>query len=241
MVIPPPVLDPPLPTERVPTQQTTDLRHIAALAARHGYVAYVVPGPVPGTSTFYWGPPVRVGPAAAGAVGRPRRADQRHVSAPTFRTDALAPMHGRRVRCRTRARADAMPVHGTGEPATAARRRAAVGDAPPTCAPGGCGRAGPATATAFARAQAAMVDRARRRGRRRGRARRRRGTAPCCARAAWSGCAGPAGPTTGSGTCARSCTTLAPGGVHADVHARARGLRRRPVPVGGLRDESRAP
>ena len=58
-VIPPPVLDPPLPIERTPTQQATDYAHLQALAAHHGYVCYISPGPVPGLSTLYWGPPVR--------------------------------------------------------------------------------------------------------------------------------------------------------------------------------------
>jgi hypothetical protein len=91
MVIPPTVLDPPLAIERVPTQHTTDLRHVSALAERHGYVAYVIPGPVPGTSTFYWGPPVRVGlpqPALSVDLG----AQTNVTTPPRFRTDALAPV-----------------------------------------------------------------------------------------------------------------------------------------------------
>ena len=77
--------------ERVPTQQTTDLRHLVALAERNGYVAYVIPGPVPGASTFYWGPPVRVGlpqPALSVDLG----AQTNVTSAPQFRTDALSPV-----------------------------------------------------------------------------------------------------------------------------------------------------
>jgi hypothetical protein len=91
LAIPPPVLDPSLPIERVPTQQTTDLRHVVALAQRNGYVAYVIPGPLPGASTFYWGPPVRVGlpqPAVSVDLG----AQTNTVSSPTFRTDALSPV-----------------------------------------------------------------------------------------------------------------------------------------------------
>jgi hypothetical protein len=61
MVIPPPVLDMPLPTERIPVQQGTDLEYLEELADRFGYVFYVMPGPAPGTNTAYWGPPVRVG------------------------------------------------------------------------------------------------------------------------------------------------------------------------------------
>ena len=61
LVIPPPVIDPPLPIERVPVQQQSDYDYLTALARRHGYVFYVIPGPAPGTNTAYWGPPIRVG------------------------------------------------------------------------------------------------------------------------------------------------------------------------------------
>lgn len=91
LALPPTVLDQPLPTERVPTQQTTDLRHLVALAERNGYVAYVIPGPLPGLSTFYWGPPVRVGlPQPALSVGL--GAQTNVLSAPTFTTDAVGPV-----------------------------------------------------------------------------------------------------------------------------------------------------
>jgi len=61
VVIPPPTLDVPLPTDRIPVQQATDLRYLNEMAARHAYVFYVKPGPAIGTNTAYWGPPVRVG------------------------------------------------------------------------------------------------------------------------------------------------------------------------------------
>lgn len=61
MVIPPPSIDVPLPTERIPVQQGTDLGYLQQMAARFGYVFYVTPGPAPLTNTAYWGPPVRVG------------------------------------------------------------------------------------------------------------------------------------------------------------------------------------
>jgi hypothetical protein len=60
-VIPPPTIDPPIPIERVPVQQTTDLKFLQESAARHGYVFYVTPGPAPFMNTAYWGPPVRAG------------------------------------------------------------------------------------------------------------------------------------------------------------------------------------
>jgi len=61
-VMPPPVIDPPLPIERTPVQTDTDLGYLRQLAARHGYVFYVVPGPAPMTNTAWWGPPKRFDP-----------------------------------------------------------------------------------------------------------------------------------------------------------------------------------
>src|SRR5690606_4600936 len=101
-VIPPPAIDMPMPTERVPVQQGTDLRHLEAMAARFGYVFYVMPGPAPATSTAYWGPPVRVGvpqPALSVNLGH----DTSVVGDVDFQYDALAParvegrLHDRRT------------------------------------------------------------------------------------------------------------------------------------------------
>jgi hypothetical protein len=61
LVIPPPSLDVPLPIERTPVQQATDLAYLQEMAQRYAYVFYVKPGPVPLTNTAYWGPPIRVG------------------------------------------------------------------------------------------------------------------------------------------------------------------------------------
>ena len=71
MAIPPAVMDPPIPIERVPQQRGTDYAHLINLAERHGYITSAMPGPAPGTSTFYWGPPVRAGvPQPAITVGQ---------------------------------------------------------------------------------------------------------------------------------------------------------------------------
>jgi hypothetical protein len=61
VVIPPMSFDVPLPIERIPVQQGTDLEYLRKLAEVHGYVFYVTPGPVPFTNYAYWGPPIRVG------------------------------------------------------------------------------------------------------------------------------------------------------------------------------------
>ena len=51
----------PNPINRIQVQSGTDLAHIQALANVAGYVFYIDPGPLPGTSIAYWGPEVRVG------------------------------------------------------------------------------------------------------------------------------------------------------------------------------------
>jgi hypothetical protein len=53
--------DVPLPIEKIPTQKGTDLAYLRQLAREAGYVFYIEPGPLPGVSTAYWGPQVKVG------------------------------------------------------------------------------------------------------------------------------------------------------------------------------------
>jgi hypothetical protein len=62
LIIPSVLIDVPLPIDQIPSQQGTDLDYIRALADRVGYVFYIIPGPIAGTSTAYWGPQVKVGP-----------------------------------------------------------------------------------------------------------------------------------------------------------------------------------
>jgi hypothetical protein len=61
LVIPPIALDVPIPTMRIPAQQGTDLAYVLELAGEAGYVFHVEPGPIPGSSTAYWGPQIKVG------------------------------------------------------------------------------------------------------------------------------------------------------------------------------------
>jgi len=61
MVIPSVLIDVPIPVDRIPLQQGKDLAYVRALADDVGYVFYVDPGPVPGVSTAYWGPEIKVG------------------------------------------------------------------------------------------------------------------------------------------------------------------------------------
>jgi hypothetical protein len=60
-VIPSVLVDTPLPTDRIPRQQGTDLEYIQQLAEEVGYVFYLNPGPAPLTSRAYWGPEIKVG------------------------------------------------------------------------------------------------------------------------------------------------------------------------------------
>jgi hypothetical protein len=88
-IIPPPIPDPPLPIERTPVQQDTDLGYLKTMAQRFGYVFYIKPGPVPGMNTAYWGPPERIGlPQPALSVNM---SNQTNVESLTFKNDALVP------------------------------------------------------------------------------------------------------------------------------------------------------
>ena len=52
---------PPLPTEKIPRHQDSDLAYIRALAAEAGYTFFMKPGAAPSTSFAYWGPEIRFG------------------------------------------------------------------------------------------------------------------------------------------------------------------------------------
>jgi hypothetical protein len=63
-VIPKPIpsLDePPIPTDRIPLHDGTDLAYVKALAEEAGYIFRMDPGPEPGTSFAYWGPDIQFG------------------------------------------------------------------------------------------------------------------------------------------------------------------------------------
>lgn len=88
-VIPPLAIDPPIPIERIPVQQGTDLQYLTQMAARHGYVFYVTPGPAPFINMAYWGPPPRLSvPQRALSVDL---GPETNVDSISFRTNALAP------------------------------------------------------------------------------------------------------------------------------------------------------
>ena len=61
LVIPSIMIDVPIPTSRIPFQQSTDLKYIRKLADDVGYVFYIEPGPAPGVNIAYWGPQIKIG------------------------------------------------------------------------------------------------------------------------------------------------------------------------------------
>jgi len=61
LVIPSLFMDIPIPVDRIPTHQGSDLKYVEQLASQVGYVFYVEPGPLPGTNTAYWGPEIKFG------------------------------------------------------------------------------------------------------------------------------------------------------------------------------------
>lgn len=61
VVIPSIVNDIPVPVQRIPQQRGSDYAYVKRLAQQAGYVFYLEPGPVPGSSKAYWGPEIRVG------------------------------------------------------------------------------------------------------------------------------------------------------------------------------------
>lgn len=61
LVIPVLFPDIPIPVDKIPAQQGTDLQYIRKLARDVGYVFYIEPGPVAGTNIAYFGPEIKVG------------------------------------------------------------------------------------------------------------------------------------------------------------------------------------
>jgi len=54
--------DVPIPIERIPAQQGTDLAYVRQLAREVGHVFYIEPGEAPLTNIAYFGPEIKVGP-----------------------------------------------------------------------------------------------------------------------------------------------------------------------------------
>lgn len=54
-------LDVPIPVDKIPAQEGTDLAYINQLADEVGHVFYIEPGPLPGVNVAYFGPEIKVG------------------------------------------------------------------------------------------------------------------------------------------------------------------------------------
>jgi hypothetical protein len=61
VVIPALFSDVPIPVDRIPAQDGTDLVYVRELARQLGYVFYIEPGPAPGTNIAYFGPKMKLG------------------------------------------------------------------------------------------------------------------------------------------------------------------------------------
>jgi hypothetical protein len=61
LILPSILIDVPIPIERIPRQQGTDLEYVYKLANDVGYVFFIMPGPIPGANVAYWGPDIRIG------------------------------------------------------------------------------------------------------------------------------------------------------------------------------------
>lgn len=80
----------PMVIERTPQQNATDRAYLRELAAPHGYMFHIRPGPEPMTNIAYWGPPLNIGsvkPALSVDLGATTNVDR--IS---FRLDSLAPI-----------------------------------------------------------------------------------------------------------------------------------------------------
>ncbi|MEM8961945.1 MAG: hypothetical protein AAGD38_10715 [Acidobacteriota bacterium] len=90
IVIPPKVIDPPIPLERIPVQcSVSDLEYVEQLGDRHGHVFYVTAGPAPFVNQAYWGPPKRIGvPQRALSVNF---GSETNVTSINFQHDARSP------------------------------------------------------------------------------------------------------------------------------------------------------
>ena len=83
MVIPSFFPDIPIPVERIPSHEGTDLAYLNQLAADVGHTFYIEPGPLPGMNTAYWGPEIKVG-VPQKALNSPQMAEHANCDALTF-------------------------------------------------------------------------------------------------------------------------------------------------------------
>jgi hypothetical protein len=83
LVIPSVFSDFPVPVERIPSHEGTDLAYVNQLASDVGHTFYVEPGPLPGMNTAYWGPEIKVG-VPQRALNSPQMAEHANCDSLTF-------------------------------------------------------------------------------------------------------------------------------------------------------------
>lgn len=93
LVIPQIFSDTPIPVDRIPTHEGTDLAYLQKLAKDAGYVFYVEPGPAPGMNTAYWGPEIKLGvPQPALNLGMDAHSNVEALSFSVDNTKAALPI-----------------------------------------------------------------------------------------------------------------------------------------------------
>src|SRR5437764_171927 len=81
-----------VPVQAIPGHEGTGLAYVQKLAKDVGYVFYVTPGPVPGTSTAYWGPETRLGaPQPALNIGMDAASNVESLAFSVSQTGAVLP------------------------------------------------------------------------------------------------------------------------------------------------------
>jgi hypothetical protein len=92
-VLPPEVPEPMSPNDSMKNQNATDYQHLTDLAAKHGYMFYVRPGPIPNSNIPYWGPavpPTAMAEAAEHSALSVNMGPQTNVDSINFTYDAMA-------------------------------------------------------------------------------------------------------------------------------------------------------
>lgn len=93
LVIPQIFSDVPIPVDKIPTHEGTDLAYVQKLAKDAGYVFYVDPGPLPGMNTAYWGPEIKLGvPQPALNLGMDAHSNVESLSFAVDNTKASLPI-----------------------------------------------------------------------------------------------------------------------------------------------------
>ncbi|WP_292913842.1 hypothetical protein [Nitrosomonas sp.] len=93
LVVPSIFTDVPIPTDKIPTHEGTDLAYVQKLAKDAGYVFYVDSGPLPGMNTAYWGPEIKLGmPQPALNIGMDAHTNVESLSFTSNQTGATLPI-----------------------------------------------------------------------------------------------------------------------------------------------------